>query len=162
MTKSGGLDKTRNLNISEEEYFKNLENIWKILGRQPRYSEIRKPFSKYSAGAYEYKFGSWRKALESFIKFINNGIIKERLYKGRPKQLIKKAKGNTVSNPRTISWRLRFLVMRRDKFRCCQCGRSPANIPGVILHIDHKVPWSKGGAAKISNLQTLCEKCNNL
>ena len=54
-----GLKKTRNLHISEEEYFRNLEEVWAKLGRQPRYLEMQKPFSRYVASAYEYKFGTW-------------------------------------------------------------------------------------------------------
>lgn len=157
---TAGLNKTREYQISEEEYFKNLENIWRTIGRQPYYSEVRKPLSKYSAGAYEYKFGSWRKALEAFVKFVNNGIVVEKPSQKKPKQTATKGKKKITKNSRTISWRLRFLVMRRDEFKCCQCGRSPANTPGVILHIDHKTPWTKGGSTKIANLQTLCEKCN--
>jgi hypothetical protein len=42
------------------------------LGRQPRYLEMQKPLSKYVAGAYAYKFGTWRKALEKFIEYVNN------------------------------------------------------------------------------------------
>jgi len=66
-----GLKKTRNLHISEEEYFRNLEEVWAKLGRQPRYLKMQKPFSRYVVGAYEYKFGTWRKALEKFIKYVN-------------------------------------------------------------------------------------------
>ena len=61
---------------------------------------------------------------------------------------------------RDINLRLRFLVMKRDDFKCCMCGRSPATTPGLELHIDHIVPWSKGGETVIGNLQTLCSDCN--
>lgn len=56
--------------------------------------------------------------------------------------------------------RLRFLVMQRDNFKCCACGASPAKDPSVELHIDHIIPWSKGGETVMDNLQTLCSKCN--
>jgi hypothetical protein len=61
---------------------------------------------------------------------------------------------------RDISDRLRFFVMRRDHFKCQQCGRSPANEPGVVLVVDHIKPWSEGGKTVIDNLQTLCRECN--
>ena len=61
---------------------------------------------------------------------------------------------------RAVNWRLRFLVMRRDDFKCRQCGCSPAIKPGTVLVVDHVVPWSKGGETTIDNLQTLCEPCN--
>jgi hypothetical protein len=62
--KAAGLSETRSpLNISEEELFQNIQEIWLGLGRQPRYQEIQKPFSKYSAGTYENRFGSWAEGI---------------------------------------------------------------------------------------------------
>ena len=61
---------------------------------------------------------------------------------------------------RSISWRLRFIVMRRDDFKCRICGRSPALQPGLVLHVDHVNAWIKGGETVMDNLQTLCEQCN--
>ncbi len=31
---------------------------------------------------------------------------------------------------------------------------------GVELHVDHTVPWSKGGETVLGNLRTLCSDCN--
>jgi len=50
--------------------------------------------------------------------------------------------------------------MKRDNFSCRLCGRSPALTPGIALHLDHVVPWEKGGETEAGNLQTLCEPCN--
>lgn len=61
---------------------------------------------------------------------------------------------------RVISDKLRYTVLKRDSFKCCACGASPAKDPSVELHIDHIVPWSKGGETTLENLQTLCSKCN--
>ncbi|WP_343324290.1 HNH endonuclease signature motif containing protein [Streptococcus sp. Marseille-P8640] len=33
-------------------------------------------------------------------------------------------------------------------------------ISNVVLHVDHIIPWSKGGETVLGNLQTLCSKCN--
>jgi hypothetical protein len=160
-----GLQKTRNIGITNEEYFQNLENVWRNLGRQPTGTDLRKPLSLYSVDAYADRFGTWRKALEAFVDFINQEpttmaanepevevVTKKPFQASGSKQLLKKS--------RHISWRLRFLVMRRDGFRCCECGRSPANVAGVILHIDHKKAWSKDGSNDYENLQTLCSRCN--
>lgn len=71
--KAAGLSETRSpLNISSEELFQNMEKVWTKLGRQPRYNEFHKPLSKYSAGTYENRFGSWRNALKEFILYINS------------------------------------------------------------------------------------------
>ena len=61
---------------------------------------------------------------------------------------------------RSVGWRLRYLVLKRDRFYCQACGRSPAIEPGTILHVDHIVPWSLNGLTVESNLQTLCDRCN--
>ena len=62
---AAGLKPSRSYGISEETLFANLEMIWSTLGRQPKYGEIAKPLSTYSAGTYEQRFGSCRKALEA-------------------------------------------------------------------------------------------------
>lgn len=53
---------------------------------------------------------------------------------------------------------LRYDIMSRDGFRCTICGASAAD--GVILHVDHIVPVSKGGRTEPDNLRTLCDRCN--
>ena len=50
--------------------------------------------------------------------------------------------------------------MARDNFKCRICGKSPATDPKITLHIDHIIPWSKGGETIFENLQTLCSECN--
>ena len=67
---------------------------------------------------------------------------------------------NIKKSTRAISDKLRYQVLKRDNFKCCACGASPAKDPSVELHIDHIIPWSKGGESTLKNLQTLCSKCN--
>jgi len=150
------LNPTRSpISIPNEDLFQNLEEVWVSLGRQPRYEDIQKPLSKYSASTYEKRFGTWRKALEKFVEFVNNESSVET-------EVIPKAQKtkSTHKTKRSINWRLRFIVLRRDDFKCQSCGKSPANNPGVVLHVDHIKPWSKGGETIEENLQTLCSKCN--
>ena len=45
-------------------------------------------------------------------------------------------------------------VWNRDTGKCVYCG-STEN-----LHLDHIIPFSKGGATNVENLQLLCQKCN--
>lgn len=153
----------RNYNISDEECFKNIENIWVQLGRQPRYSEMKKPFSKYSGHLYSNKFGTWTKALEAFVENINNEVQIENIYneeaniENETETIIIEQRHKTK---REIGWRLRFLVLRRDNFKCVSCGKSPATDLNVELHVDHIIPWDKFGETEIENLQSLCKVCN--
>ena len=59
---------------------------------------------------------------------------------------------------RMLSASMRYDVLRRDKFRCVLCGATAKD--GVQLHVDHIRPLSKGGKTEMSNLRTLCDRCN--
>ena len=143
-------------NIPEDELFDNLQQVWLKLGRQPRRDEMMPPLSKFSGSTYHNRFGGWKKALERFVE-IANGEISE--ISGHQKSM-------PISNhpmkrtKRQPNYRQQFIVMKRDNSKCRICGRSPATDPKIILHIDHIVPWSKGGETTIDNLQTLCSVCN--
>ncbi len=50
--------------------------------------------------------------------------------------------------------------MIRDNCICKMCGSSPAKDSEVVLHVDHIIPYSKGGETVEENLRTLCYKCN--
>lgn len=55
----------------------------------------------------------------------------------------------------------RFLIFRRDGFRCIYCGRTSLCENGeVALHADHVVPQREGGATVAANLVTSCSRCN--
>lgn len=156
-----GLGKSKiqlNTRLSDEELFKNLEEAWTKLGRQPRSTEMFDPISKYSATVYKRHFGSWMKALEIFVEFMNKEdvVLTEETIKNL--QAEPKTKHKTQ---RGVNWRLRFLIMRRDNFKCKNCGWSPAMGVGRTLEVDHVFPWSKGGETTMENLQTLCSKCNS-
>lgn len=53
---------------------------------------------------------------------------------------------------------LRWQVFQRDQWRCVGCGRNSHD--NAILHVDHIVPRSRGGADSLKNYQTLCDVCN--
>jgi 5-methylcytosine-specific restriction endonuclease McrA len=58
-----------------------------------------------------------------------------------------------------IRAQMRFDILQRDGFRCRYCGR-PGSAPGVVLHVDHVIPFVAGGATSEDNLVTACEECN--
>lgn len=61
--------------------------------------------------------------------------------------------------PRSIAPRDRFIIFKRDGYRCQICGRSSAD-GKTKLYIDHKIPVSKGGQSNLENLWVLCFQCN--
>lgn len=149
-----GLTKVRQYRIPDQALFKNIEELWIRLGRQPRREEVTKATSRYSSGAYEYRFKTWNAALKAFATYVNSPDNVEVIESSLPKT------ARAASNPRGISDRLRFRVMKRDFFKCRICGKSPSTDQTVILHVDHVKPWSKGGGTLEDNLQTLCSRCN--
>lgn len=163
---AAGLELSEHYNepIPNEKLFSNLESMWEALGRQPRTSDFSTALSEYSVDTYKRRFGSLRKSLEAFLEAMEIpasfehdevGLI-EKSDAPQTKQPVKRHKTS-----RNVSYKLRFLVMRRDAFKCRFCGRTPASEPGLKLVIDHVVPWSSGGETVIENLQTLCEECNS-
>jgi hypothetical protein len=149
---------------SDDELFQNLESVWRVLGRQPKRSDLRPPTSMVGATPYCRRFGSWRQALEAFVDFANHATDNP---EDQPSDEAEAQSSESVlpaaqapKAPRSPSWRLRFLVMRRDGFKCRLCGVSPATSAGVVLEIDHVLPWTKGGETLFENLQTLCQVCN--
>ena len=58
---------------------------------------------------------------------------------------------------KAISKKMRFEVLKRDKFTCQYCGKQS---PSVVLHLDHIKPVSKGGKNTLLNLVTSCVDCN--
>ena len=152
--------------IGEYACFEEIERIWIYLGRQPTTTDIKNGISKYSLHTYERRFGTWRKALENFVSYINgeheidNESEETESADSFEQVSIEVNNKPTHNTKRDINLRLRFKVMQRDNFKCRMCGASPATDPTVILHIDHIIPWAKGGETTIDNLQTLCSKCN--
>lgn len=151
--------------VTIQELLEEIERVWVQLGRQPTTTDIKNGVSKFSLNSYARKFGSWRKALETFVKYINSDDTKQEK-ELEQSNVISNCSGEqeqqatTRKTQRDINLRLRFLVMKRDNFKCCLCGRSPATTPGLELHIDHIKPWSMGGETTFDNLQTLCSDCN--
>lgn len=65
-----------------------------------------------------------------------------------------------MAKRKAIPPKLTLKVLKRDKFKCQICGKSPATDPYLELEVDHILPVSKGGSNDLDNLQTLCFYCN--
>jgi hypothetical protein len=155
--------------IEDIELFSEIERIWISLGKQPTTTEMKKGISKYSLDTFTRRFGGWRSALLAFIEYVNSPSSED---ESQPRKVDAVSDPRSSATPkdskqiflkrtsRNINLKIRFTVLSRDNFTCKACGRSPAKEPGVELHVDHVVPWSRGGETELDNLQTLCSKCN--
>jgi len=146
---------------SNRDLFDEMERIWKSLGHRPSKTEWGLSDSKISYNTYRQRFGGWKNACLEFIEYkssevdINDQEDNHTEIKTRSHRIMYK-KEDTRSIPVSI----RLKVMERDNFHCVLCGRSPATDVGVKLHLDHIIPFSKGGKSTEENLQTLCQDCN--
>ncbi|MGH7801153.1 MAG: homing endonuclease associated repeat-containing protein [Thermodesulfobacteriota bacterium] len=135
-----GLEVVKRVNIGDEELFENLMNIWTKLGRQPYISDMVKPFSKIDGSVYKRRFKSWRKALEEFVEYVNTEEKNQSIEVENTKVNQNHSTEAKHKTKRGVNWRLRFLVMRRDNFKCVIDGRSPATHNGTTLEVDHIIP----------------------
>lgn len=55
---------------------------------------------------------------------------------------------------RHIPHDVKIAVWQRDQGKCIQCGATD------YLEFDHIIPFSKGGASSVNNVQLLCRRCN--
>ncbi|MFA5772276.1 MAG: HNH endonuclease [Thermoplasmata archaeon] len=144
---------------SQQQLFDEMERIWNLTGQRPSRLEWEEAHPKINYGTYTHRFGSWTNACLKFIEYKMGGIIVVNSEQNT-KCHLKNSHMIKSEDKRGIPLKLRLNVLKRDNFRCVFCGRSPATHVGVILHIDHKIPFSKGGKTEIGNLQTLCLECN--
>ena len=148
-----GLSASNEINISDDRLFENLLLLWKHWGRQTRRSELSSPPSEISQGPYNRRFGSWTSALQAFVRFANDAGAESPTVQSE-------AESNVPVTGRNASLSMRWKVLQRDRFTCRACGASPALTAGVELHVDHVLPWSRGGRTVLENLQALCSVCN--
>lgn len=73
-------------------------------------------------------------------------------YIGKPPKRMPRPK---PTPKQVIPPKLRWQVLQRDNFACCNCGSL------TDLTIDHIVSEKVGGKLELSNLQTLCRRCNS-
>jgi Homing endonuclease associated repeat/HNH endonuclease len=164
---------------TDDECFDNLLAVWTHYGRAPSQREMARSPSMLSASVYSRRFGSWMRALEAFVARVNQDVADlpapslavvvriphadDSVLTSEPPLAVSDAtRSNRVpeSDKREIRLGLRYAVLSRDRFRCVACGRSPATVLGVNLHIDHILAWSKGGKTTLANLRTTCADCN--
>ena len=145
---AAGLVASRYTKATDQELFNVIEDLWmrtlQDSGRRPREGEVRKYGCPVSARTIQGRFGSWKKALAATARA--SGKMKDES-QVEPVEVVKQRQA--------LSVRKRFIVLKRDQYRCRICRKS-----GVELEVDHVIPFSQGGADRLDNLQTLCKDCN--
>ncbi|MDR0437053.1 MAG: HNH endonuclease [Bacteroidales bacterium] len=165
LMKQAGLDiPLKSRKYTDDDRFENLLNVWTHYGRQPNYAEMKNEPSIVGPKAYVIRWGSWTKALIAFIEKVNSDISVEITseIKSAENENVEKLehKKNSKEDRREIPLGLRFTIIKRDGYKCVICGRSPNTTFGIEFHIDHIIPFSKGGKTREGNLRTLCNECN--
>lgn len=146
---------------TDAESFENIVALWTHYGRQPNFAELKRSPSTVGPKAYIRRWGGWRAALAAFINYIEDQdteTLADDQRQLESRSAVQCSQPATIS--RSISLSTRYHVLVRDRFTCQICGRSPAAQAGVVLHVDHIHPWSKGGDNSASNLRVLCFDCN--
>src|SRR5262245_19940060 len=59
-------------NVSVDALFDKLRIVWSEKGKQPVFRDMSVPPSRYHASLYAVRFGSWRKALRTFVDFVQS------------------------------------------------------------------------------------------
>ena len=98
-----------------------------------------------------------KKSLEISVNTNDQKALMEYYQKHPTQNNYSKNKKVTKYKRKAIPGALRHEVFKRDGYRCVECGASNKE---TTLHVDHILPVSQGGTNEISNLQTLCQKCN--
>ncbi len=70
---------------------------------------------------------------------------------------MKKKTSHKVTSRISIPPEVRAYVFQRDHYQCQSCGKMQTQ---TALQVDHIIPIANGGSNDLSNLQTLCRRCN--
>ena len=155
------------------ELMLNIGAVWDARGRPPVRDDLSRPPSRISSTPYLRLFGRFREALREFVRWAESpagrrAMARSRRTRDRRGQSVRTTPSRAGRctgarrrcRVRRIPVSRRFTVLKRDRFRCRACGRSPASDAGVELQVDHIRPIARGGSDVLSNLQTLCKQCN--
>ncbi|QQR86713.1 MAG: HNH endonuclease [Flavobacteriales bacterium] len=108
-------------------------------------------------GSWNYENGKREQRLEH-KHFSECSEFSKHAYDTLPTRLGRSAESPLKPKRVSISKKLRFEILQRDKFTCQYCNRSKDD--GVKLQVDHHIPVAEGGTDDISNLRAACEDCN--
>lgn len=151
---------------SDDQCHENLLDVWTFYGRPPKYKEMSRLPSKVGGKAYVLRWGTWTKAIHAFAAKVESDLRAPETTSGESEViqestgLVRNAQPLPAPERRDIRIGLRYAVLRRDRFRCVLCGRTPATDVDCVLHVDHIEPFSRGGKTVLENLRSTCSTCN--
>jgi hypothetical protein len=130
------------------------KDAWKASDGVPTKKQLDnyliKVSAPYSWQSYAYYWGSIDRIAKRIIEHQEGKITDSELY----------AQFKSINKRDKIPKGIRYAVLKRDNEQCVKCGASPKKDAGIVLEVDHIIPWVKGGPTELSNLQTLCHRCN--
>lgn len=143
----------------EDQLLTFFEKLWRWRKAPPSAGDF-KTYKKENKHGISYevfrdRFGGegWRRFLNLFADYKNGLITKS--------DLLQQAIPRTSPlRKRQIPLRLRARILTKFGQKCSICGASPKKGNDVELHVDHIVPFSKGGTHSEHNLRVLCGNCN--
>src|SRR5581483_5599028 len=125
--KTAQIKTTQEKNIPIDDLFDNMRSVWIAKGRQPVSRDMAQAPSRYRASTYAARFGGWREALIEFLKSVASDQPES---PGFTSTIISKPSHLSKKTARQPNLRMKFRVMRRDRFMCVKCGHTPAIYPG--------------------------------
>ena len=100
--------------------------------------------------------------VNQFVGFILGAFVLYMIFSGNSDKKDSNASQQTYKYSKTSpsgypsNWdEIRAQVLKRDGYKCCNDPTHTGK-----LHVHHIYPLSKGGSNRLSNLQTMCEKCH--
>jgi hypothetical protein len=116
-----GLEPGRFNKTTDEELCSILIELWtqtlERYGRSPYKTELKAFGYTVSVDTFTRRFGSWKKAL---LAAANSGVLGDE----EPSKPTMSSEGPKAEGRKTLSVRKRFLVFKRDRYRCRICRRS--------------------------------------
>jgi len=128
--------------IPTEELIADLQRVAREQKTDKMSLALYQKHGKYAWHTFNARFGGWGKA--QIAAGLKAHFIRKSYYYKRE----------------NISLSLRNLIMKRDRYKCCLCGATPATDPFIDFQIDHIDPVAEGGKTEPENLWLLCYKCN--
>ena len=108
-------------------------------------NEIIEKYREVSNLTYQtHNLGEIRKTIATLYEIVDHEISKE-----------KEQSQNDFN--RSVSEQQKRVLLEKAGWKCQICGKS---LTLAEAHVDHIIPFSKGGKTSPENLQILCEECN--